>query len=89
LKRDPAGAAHLEHLPLDAGPRCRLAAPPTLAALRRLRRGPSLHAARLDVGSALQAFQPRDLLALPGDHTLELGNLTQQLHDELMQLVPR
>ena len=39
--------------------------------------------------AGLQALQPRDLLALLGDHTLELGNLTQQLHDELMQLVPR
>jgi hypothetical protein len=76
-------------LPLDAGTWRRLATSPSLVTLRRLQRGPSLHAAGLDVGPALQALQPRDLLALLGDYTLEVGNLTQQLHNEMLQLVVR
>jgi hypothetical protein len=29
------------------------------------------------------------LARLLGDHMLELGNLTEQLHNELLQLIPR
>jgi hypothetical protein len=57
-----------------------------LAASRQLRRGPFVHAARFDIGTALEPLQSRDLLALLSDDPLELRNLTEQLQHKLLQL---
>jgi hypothetical protein len=46
-------------------------------------------ARRLDIGPALQALQPRYLLALLGDGLAQSRNLAQQLLDESFELVAR
>ena len=51
----------------------------------RPRRGSLLHPTRLDRRTALQAFQPRNLVTLIGDDPLEIRHLTQQLHHKLQQ----
>jgi hypothetical protein len=55
-----------------------------LATSRQLRCGSLVHPAGFDIRSALQALQPRDLLALLGNHPLEIRNLTQQLQHKLL-----
>jgi hypothetical protein len=50
-----------------------------LATSRRLRRGRVLHTAWFDRRPAVQAFQPRNLVALLADHTLELRHSAEQL----------
>ena len=75
----------LQGLLLHTDTRGRLATSTTLAAVRRPRRGSLLHPARLDRRTALQAFQPRNLVTLLGDHPLEIRHLTQQLHHKLQQ----
>jgi hypothetical protein len=65
------------HLIRNDDPGRHLAAEPPLlllARLRRLRR--IVHAARLDAGTALQAFQPGDLLALCGNDLFQFGDFT-------------
>ena len=63
-------------------------APPDLAlafgrrpGLRRL-----LHAARRDLGPALQALQPRDLVTQLGILCLQSGIVLQNLHEQRLQL---
>jgi len=49
-----------------------------LAVSRRLRRRRIVHAARFNVGAALQAVQASDLLALFRDNALQVSHLAVQ-----------
>src|SRR5947209_17171842 len=80
---------HPEHLALDADPRYGLAASTMLAMARRLRRRRIDHAAWLDIGTAFQTLQSRDLLALLRHNTLQLGNLAKQFDDQGFEFGPR
>ena len=65
------------------------AAPALAAAGLGGRLGGGLHAARLaglDVGTSLEALQPRDLIAQLGVLGLEPGELLQGLHEQQLQL---
>jgi hypothetical protein len=67
-----------DHLFNDFDPRCDLApaTPPLLFGPLR-RRGAFFHAARFDVGAALQTFQPGDLFTQFGDGLLKGDDLTE------------
>jgi hypothetical protein len=55
--------------------------------LSRLRwRGTLVHAARFNVGTALQAFQTSDLFALFGDDLLQGGDFTEQVNQQSFKL---
>src|ERR1700686_200709 len=79
---------------IDRQLRSRAAPPaPLVAAVRRLRIGRLLHAARLavwlDIRPRRTALEPRDLVALSRNHSAQIGNLLQQLDHQQLQLSRR
>src|ERR1700737_1939372 len=57
-----------------------------LAVARRLRLRRIVHAARFDVGTALEALQARDFVALLRRYALQIGDLAEQPDHQSLEL---